>query len=295
MDGAPVRTRELPPSEQRRLAGIVDYYDRATLDYRHWSPDLHMHFGCWRWPMSPFDRAAMVEQLSVDVLARLALARTSDGTVVDLGCGVGSSARLLARELTDVRVIGLSLSSSQVELGNRLGAEARLHERVELRVGDYRATGLASASVTGAYAIESACYDLEHGGGLIREAARILRPGARLVIADAFRRRPLHRPARAIEARMADGWALPGLNELDRFTAQLAEHGFAIEAVEDLSLRVAPSLVQVPWVALGFRVRAGWGLEPRRDGNVRASWWCLLCGLLFPRRFGYFVITAIRR
>src|SRR5690606_28614750 len=149
------RTRELATTEQLRLAGIVDYYDRATLDYRYWNPALHMHFGCWRWPISPLDRAAMVEQLSADVIARLALTDASQGTVVDLGCGVGSSARLLAARLPSIRVLGLSLSAAQVELGNRLADQATLRERVELRVADYRATGIASASAIGAYAIES--------------------------------------------------------------------------------------------------------------------------------------------
>lgn len=282
-----------PSSEQRRLDAIIDYYDRATLDYAHWNATLHMHLGCWRWPISPLDRAAMVEQLSADVIDRLALA--SPGTVVDLGCGVGSSARLLARRSPSIQVIGLSLSAAQIDLGNRLTRQAKLHERVELRVADYRETELANASMIGAYAIESACYDLEHGGGLIREAARILGPGARLVVADAFRRRRLPRLARALERKMSVGWALPGLSEIDRFCARLREHGFAIEAVEDISWRVAPSLVQIPWVALRFRLRAGLDLGPRRDANVHASWWCLLCALLFPRRFGYFMITATRR
>ncbi len=44
-------------------------------------------------------------------------------------------------------------------------------------------------TITAPSARESACYDPEGGEGLIREAARVLEPGARLVVADAFRRR----------------------------------------------------------------------------------------------------------
>jgi cyclopropane fatty-acyl-phospholipid synthase-like methyltransferase len=292
MDGTPVRTRELPATERRRLANIADYYDRATLDYRYWNSGLHMHFGCWRWPLSPFDRAAMVEQLSADVIARLSLERA--GTVVDLGCGVGSTARLLATENPRVRVIGLSLSASQVELGNRLSADEDLHERIELRVGDYRSTTLASASAIGAYAIESSCYDPEHGAGLIREARRVLEPGGRLIIADAFRRRARLPPAaRALERRMSEGWSLPGMPDVTRFTECLVEHGFDVK-IEDISWRVAPCILQIPLVTLGFRLREGFRLDPHRTANARAPLWCLLSVLLFPRCFGYYLITATR-
>lgn len=296
MDGTPLRTREHPAAEQQRLANIADYYDHATLDYRYWSRALHMHFGCWRWPLSPFNRAAMVEQLCIDVIERLSLNEMSDGgTVLDLGCGVGSAARVLARQHPRARVIGLSLSATQVELGNRLGAASQLRERVELRVGDYRSTTLASGSAIGAYAIESACYDLEHGAGLIREARRVLEPGARLVIADAFRRHAqLPRPARALYRRMNDAWSLPGMHEIKRFTACLDEHGFDVD-IEDISLRVGPCVLQIPLVALGFRLREGFRIDPRRSANARAPLWCLLSVLLFPRCFGYYLITATRR
>jgi SAM-dependent methyltransferase len=293
-----------PGAEQAELASIAEFYDRATADYQHWSAALHMHFGLWRWPLSPFDRAGMLDALSRFTHERLGLDGDAEGdadgdaegTVVDLGCGVGSSARLLARAHPRSRVLGLSLSATQVELGNRLSVAAGLRERVEMRLGDYRSTSLAGASAVGAYAIESACYDFEGGAGLIREAARVLRPGARLVVADAFlRRADLPRPARIAARFMAEGWALTSFNERDGFIAHLDELGFEVESVEDLSLRVLPSLLQIPWVTLRFRLREGFGLGARREGNACAALWCLIAPLLWPRCFGYFVITARRR
>ena len=316
MDGgpAPARLAPLAPltpltpgsvtrGEARRLASIADFYDHATADYRHWSAELHMHFGCWRWPLSPFDRAGMVERLSADVLDRLALvpapaptlAPSARRQVVDLGCGVGTTARLLARREPALDVLGLSLSPEQVAYGNRISDALGLAARVALRVGDYRSTPCPAGSLAGAYAIESACYDPEHGAGLIGEAARVLAPGARLVVADAFRRRAkVSRPAAAVERRMLAGWRLPQLTELERFVAHLDAHGFEDVRVEDISWRIGPSVLQVPFVALRHRVREGRDLDRWRRGNASASVWGLAYGLLFPRCLGYFVVTATR-
>jgi cyclopropane fatty-acyl-phospholipid synthase-like methyltransferase len=295
MDGSPTAsTPSVAVAERERLSAIIDYYARATADYRHWSPSLHMHFGYWRWPLSPFTRAPMLASLSAAVHARLELATEAAGRVLDLGCGVGTSARQLVAAHPRVRVLGLTVTPQQVELGTQLSAAAGVEDRVELIEADYRAIPVAAATVIGAYAIESACYDPEGGVALIREAARVLEPGARLVVADAFRRRWLPAGARAFERRMAAGWALPGLARRDRFIDGLREHGFELIACEDISLRVLPSLLQIPLAVLGFRLRTRAGLDARRLGNLRAPLWCLASALIWPRRFGYYIVTARR-
>ena len=295
MDGSPTSRRpEIPVAERERLTAIIDYYTHATPDYSHWSPSLHMHFGYWRWPLSVFTRDPMLASLSAAVHERLGLGAEAAGQVLDLGCGVGSSARQLVAGQAQLRVLGLTLTPQQVELGTELSAAAGVEDRVTLIEADYRAIPVAGAAAIGAYAIESACYDPEGGLALIREAARVLEPGAHLVVADAFRRRRLPKAARVFERGMASGWVLPGLLGRDRFSAGLREHGFELVAFEDVSLRVLPSLLQIPLAVLGFRLRTGAGLDARRLGTLRASLWCLACALIWPRRFGYYIVTARR-
>jgi cyclopropane fatty-acyl-phospholipid synthase-like methyltransferase len=254
-----------------------------------------MHFGYWRRPLSLFQREPMLDALSELVHERLALRPDASGTVLDLGCGVGSSARRLARAHGAAKVLGLTVAPTQVELGDAMTRAAGLRERVELICADYREIPRALGSAIGAYAIESACYDPEGGEGLIREAARVLEPGARLVVADAFRRRALTRGAQFGERNMAAGWVLPGLPSKGEFVEFLRRHEFELCGVEDISWRVLPTVLQIPWAVAGFRLRAGRGLDARRVGHLRSSLWCLACGLLWPRQFGYFVITARRR
>jgi hypothetical protein len=94
---------------------------------------------------------------------------------------------------------------------------------------------------------------------------------------------------------MAASWVLPGLLAREHFTDSLREHGFELIAFEDVSLRVLPSLLQIPLAVLGFRLRSGAGLHARRLATLRASLWCLACALVWPRRFGYYIVTARRR
>jgi SAM-dependent methyltransferase len=276
---------------------IVDYYHQAGEDYVHWSPSLQMHFGYWRghWP---WQREPMLEALSEVVLDRLELGAEPVGRVADLGCGVGSTARQLARRHAGLELLGVTLVPDQVARGRVLNREAGLERRIELREADYRALPIGDRSLIGSYAIESACYDPSGGIELIREAARTLRPGARLVVADAFRRRsdamPWH--AARCERGMCEGWALPGLNALDGFVSALADAGFVAIEVEDVSWRVAPSLLHVPLAVLGFRLRElGGSLHPRRIGNLTAPLWSLASGLIAPRWFGYYLIRATAR
>jgi cyclopropane-fatty-acyl-phospholipid synthase len=74
--------------------------------------------------------------------AKLALVgkklRLSEGErVLDVGCGWGSFAIHAARSY-GVKVLGVTLSERQVELGRRLAYDAGVSELVELRVADYR-------------------------------------------------------------------------------------------------------------------------------------------------------------
>lgn len=280
-----------------REAAIVEYYRVAGDDYAHWSPDLHMHFGYCRRGAWPWQRGPMLRALTSVVHRELALAPDQLGCVADLGCGVGSSARELARGYDALELLGVTLVPEQVERGRALTRVAGLDARVRLCVADYRTLPLPDAALVGAYAIESSCYDPSGGKALIREAARCLRPGARLVVADAFRRHagPLPRHAARCLRGMSEGWVLPGLAALDEFAAALREAGFVGLAITDISWRVAPSLLHVPLAVLRFRLaHRRTPLEPRRRGNSSAPLWCLASALLAPRHFGYFIVTATR-
>ena len=290
------------PSDARR-ANLLRYYTEATADYRAWSRELHMHFGYYRGGANPFAREAMLREMTWQVLARLGLDLDRPQRLIDLGCGLAGSARIAARRHPRLDLLGLTLVPWQVAEARRLVAAAGVDDRVRVEEADFTASGLVAGTFDGAWAIESACHDAgEAKEGFAREAARLLRPGARLVVADGFLIGPggaetMSAPLRALYRRICRHWALETFARLDPFVAALRRHGFEEVTVEDVSWRIVPSVAHIPWVTAKFLagelVRERLRMSAVRWGHVLA---CILAPLLgmARHRFRYCLVTARR-
>jgi len=280
------------------VVDLTTYYTEAGMDYRAWSRGFNMHFGYWRAWMNPFALERMLEQMSREVFRRLDL-RDGD-RVLDLGCGVGAPARALIAERA-VAVTAVTKVGWQIDMARRLGEGRADRGTVEWTLGDYTALDLPSASYQGAFSIEASCHAAGAGKEpFVRECARLLAPGARLVVADGFMKRSSGIPRwyQSLLDRMTHSWAVERFADLDAFTAALERHGLAVEVVEDTSYRIAPSVLHVPRVTLKFLftellIRRRW-LNRARWGHVLA---CLIAPFIGLGRswFGYYLITARRR
>ena len=174
----------------------------------------HIHHGYWPTPES---KAAESKETAQVNLINLLLARSQlpDGArVLDVGCGVGGTTRHLASAL-GCAVTGLTISGRQVELATRLtktaAAAAAAKEAggavaapdadgffalgrgrvrfVELdaeKMGDFFGN-TASDRLFDAVWISEALSHFPNKALFFANAARLLRPGGRLVLADWFR------------------------------------------------------------------------------------------------------------
>lgn len=248
----------IQPAESEAAAlpvSLVQYYSEAGPDYAAWSPAFNMHFGYYRASTNPLHREGMLEQMNSEVLQRLQVENVAEPKLIDLGCGLGATLRSFARRLPRARLLGVTRVPWQVEQATLLNEQAGCTEQVRIVEGDYEDTILPRANYDGAYALESSCY--AHGAdkaALLAEAHRLLKPGARLVVADGFlaRKIPSNKIQRAIYRKLCECWVIEELGELDLFTAKLKELGFTGITVENIQMRVAPSVAHVPWVTLKF-------------------------------------------
>jgi SAM-dependent methyltransferase len=290
-------TRVVEPAPGADRDRLIAYYENAGPDYGEWSRGFNMHFGFYRRGVNPFRRESMLEEMNRQVLARVALARGRDRLLLDLGCGVGATVRSAASMFPAARVLGITVVPWQVDTGNAWNARLGIYPRARLELGDYTRTAFPPSSIDGAVAIESAC----HAAGadkapFVAEAASNLKPGARLVVADAFLKnpdRPLDPVSHRLNALLNRSFVLPQLPQVESFAAALEQHGFHVK-VEDISWRVAPSVMYAPYVVCAFVVKKLLRHEALGEytrNNLRGSLMCTLLGIN-RLKYGYYIVTA---
>ncbi|MDT0582053.1 MULTISPECIES: methyltransferase domain-containing protein [Alteromonadaceae] len=233
---------------------IIQYYSQVGLDYEPWSPNYNMHFGYYLMGMNPFKREPLLVEMNHQVLSRLQLDTDAMNQVIDLGCGVGATARYCAQHYENTYITGATVVPWQIEKASVFTEQASLHERASFHLIDYRNTPFPDNSFNGAYAVESSCYaDGTSKASFINEAFRILKPGARLVVADGFRKRTKSNPLFEKAFRLVcKGWSVDTFANIHDFTQALRDAGFVDIKVKDSSWRALPSVLHVPWVSIKY-------------------------------------------
>ena len=281
-------------------ARIKEYYRAVAQDFRAWSPKLNMHFGYWDWNINPMHREDMLERMNTEVLNRLNLPPTRPLLLADLGCGAGATARTIAQRRVETTIDAVTVVMEQILQGAELSHAIGLRHKVKFRLADYTDTRLPAAQYDGVYALESAC----HARGadkrpLLREMFRLLKPGGRLVIVDAFLRTPAPLPGLVdrIYRSWCRNWVISELAEISAMRDSLADQGFIDVKADEITWRIAPSALQIPFFATWFAIRELWRTRLRmnswRIGHILASYASFLMGCWLPG-FGYYVVTATK-
>jgi tocopherol O-methyltransferase len=218
---------------------LVAYFEDTKQDYRLWwmtSTALAMHFGFY--DENTRHHAEALANMNRELATRAGL-RGGD-RVLDAGCGVGGSAIWLAREL-GARVVGVNVVPGDVERGRRYARKRNLADLVTIELQDMTRTNFPDESFDVVWAIESVCH-VPDKREFLAEARRLLKPGGRLVIADAFRhRRPFGPEDEQLLHDWLSAWAVPDLMTPDEFTAAAGENGFTLVRFDDVSAHVRPS------------------------------------------------------
>jgi ubiquinone/menaquinone biosynthesis C-methylase UbiE len=135
-------------------------------------------------PLEAGELAAVDQLHSRGAVATRALARlariVAGERVLDVGCGIGGPARLLAAEF-GARVIGVDVTDSFCEAARLLTARCGLAERIEFFRADALALPLADASVDVVWT-QHVAMNIADKAALSGELWRVLRPGGRLAL-----------------------------------------------------------------------------------------------------------------
>ncbi len=280
-------------AEQNRIE-MVDFYNEATEDYEFWSKDFNMHFGYFiPFKTNPFKRDSMLNEMNRQVLNRLRIGTTKN-RLIDMGCGMGGTMRYALKHFKNVIAYGVTLSNFQVQKGNELlkGLNGIILNE------NYNETSFQSNSFDSAIAIESFCHS-GHNFNSLKEMHRLLRPGGRFVIADAFLKKDrsqLCKGGKYAYNKLCSHWSLEKLETHTFIKESLEKLGFNNIKVEDVSFRVAPSVLHVPFAIAGFILKKLFNFRKiKRESlhNLKGSFYALLSGL-HMKSFGYCIISATK-
>src|SRR5918997_4252831 len=219
---------------------IVSYYDETWIDYRVlWlnKDNLAVHFGYT--DDSTRSHTDALKNMN-RVLAERVKIQPGE-RVLDAGCGVGGSSLWLAKE-RNVDVVGITLAAKQVAMAQGHAARRGLTDRVRFEQADFTATPFPDASFDIVWTVESLCH-APRKAAFYREAARLLRPGGRVVVADFVRAaRPLDATGERLIHEWLDGWAVPDIDTPEEHLGHLAESGFVDAQLDDVTAHTRPSL-----------------------------------------------------
>ena len=146
-----------------------------------------------------YDRLNHTHSMSIDRVWRRRVVgevrRAKPGRILDVATGTGDLAIAMARRIRDVQVLGVDLSEQMLAVARRKIEARGLDGRIVLDRGDAERLAVADASVD----VATVAFGVRNFGDLgagLRELARTIKPGGKVVILEFSR--PRNRVFRAL-------------------------------------------------------------------------------------------------
>jgi MPBQ/MSBQ methyltransferase len=230
---------------------VPPYFEALVAAHARGAGADHVHLGHWDdpppldAPTRPGEFAAAQERLAALMID---MADLADGQrVLDVGCGFGGTARM-AQGRAAIALTGVNVDPRQLAVCRALGPGRWI-------AADACRLPFADARFDRVVCVEAA-FHFASRSAFLAEAARVLRPGGRLVLSDILLRRPTAGPLPhpEIERALCAGygpWPEPWTSRADLDAAATAA-GLALVEARDATANTLPS----------YRVTA-----PRRPGG----------------------------
>jgi MPBQ/MSBQ methyltransferase len=229
---------------------VANFYDQWTqgglLEF-YWGE--HIHLGHYGSPPRRKDFLTAKSDFVHEMVRWGGLDRLPRGTtVLDVGCGIGGSSRILARDY-GFSVTGITISPQQVQRAQQLTPKTL---DAQFLVDDAMALSFPDASFDVVWSIEAGPH-MPDKAIFARELMRVLKPGGILVVADwnqrDDRRTPLNFWEKPVMRQLLDQWSHPAFSSIEGFAELLSATGFVDGDVmtADWTEQTIPSWIDSIW------------------------------------------------
>lgn len=196
---------------------IAKWYNQTTHLYEwFWyksSKSYAMHYGYWEKNTKKLDEALINTNKFMAELGKI----TSKMHILDAGCGVGGSSIWLAKNYHS-HVTGITISSIELDKAKYFAQKNKVDHLVNFLKMNYLKTSFQDNSFDIVWAIESVCH-ADKKEAFLKEAYRILKPGGKIIITDAFLKRvPRTEREKQIVTDFYKGMLLPNLYLVNQFS-----------------------------------------------------------------------------
>jgi MPBQ/MSBQ methyltransferase len=210
------------PRSYESSNSVANSYDEWTEDgilEFYWGE--HIHLGHYGSPPQRKDFLLAKSDFVHEMVSWGSLDKLPRGTtVLDVGCGIGGSSRILARDY-GFAVTAITISPQQVERAQQLTSEElNLHFLVD----DAMALSFPDGSFDVVWSIEAGPH-MPDKAVFARELMRVLKPGGILVLADwnqrDDRQNPLNFWEKPVMQQLLDQWSHPAFSSIEGFSELL--------------------------------------------------------------------------
>ncbi len=231
--------------------------DSVASSYDEWTQDgilefywgEHIHLGHYGSPPRQKDfRAAKYDFVHEMVKWGRIDSLPAGTTLLDVGCGIGGSSRVLAKDY-GFDVTAVTISPQQVARAQQLTPEGL---SAKFLVDDAMALSFPDASFDIVWSVEAGPH-MPDKAVFAKELLRVLKPGGVLVVADwnqrDDRRRPLNWWEKPVMKQLLDQWSHPEFSSIEGFSELLEATGLVEGSVEtaDWSQETLPSWIDSIW------------------------------------------------
>lgn len=229
---------------------VANSYDQWTEDgilEFYWGE--HIHLGHYGLPPQRKDFLAAKADFVHEMVCWSGLDNLPpDTTVLDVGCGIGGSSRILAQDY-GFKVTGVTISPQQVKRAQELTPKEL---NAQFQVDDAMALSFPDASFDVVWSIEAGPH-MPDKATFAKELIRVLKPGGVMVMADwnqrDDRQNPLNFWEKPVMQQLLDQWSHPAFASIEGFVELLEATGL-IEAevmTADWTAQTLPSWLDSIW------------------------------------------------